>query len=121
MTSTPLAPTRRGSRPDETARTSIHTLRLRPEDVLSTPPTSVGDSQFVAELRSTHLGSPSYAVGDRGTLAPEFIALQYSEEGYERVWRLAYQRLGEQLMYTLVSDGSSSGYITATTSRPSEG
>jgi len=92
---------------------AAQTMHIRSTELCRTPPASLDDDQFVAQLGSVGLGSTSYVVGRRDPHAPEWIVLDYATGGHERVWRRTRPQTDGLLAYVLVEDDSSNGYVSA--------
>lgn len=95
------------------AAQAAQTMHIRSTELCRTPPASLDDDQFVAQLGSVGLGSASYVVGRRDPHAPEWIVLDYTTGGHERVWRRTRPQMDGLLAYVLVEDDSSNGYVSA--------
>lgn len=95
------------------AAQAAQTMHIRSTELCRTPPASLDDDQFVAQLGSVGLGSTSYVVGRRDPHAPEWIVLDYAAGGHERVWRRTRPQADGLLAYVLVEDDSSNGYVSA--------
>ncbi|CAN7151316.1 hypothetical protein ACIPJ1_12610 [Microbacterium maritypicum] len=95
------------------AAQAAQTMHIRSTELCRTPPASLDDDQFVAQLGSVGLGSTSYVVGRRDPHAPEWIVLDYATGGHERVWRRTRPQTDGLLAYVLVEDDSSNGYVSA--------